>query len=81
MADAALMPNITQRQDAAAASVLARCAGQVAKDAPQRKSYCDQAMKYLERAVQAGFRDAKSLMAEEWQPLRNRDDFRACWRS
>ncbi|MBI3411638.1 MAG: protein kinase [Planctomycetes bacterium] len=71
------MENIAPRQDHVAATVLARCAGLVDKTSPLRKTYGDQAMRLLEKAVQAGFRDLGSVMAEDWQALRNRDDYRA----
>lgn len=73
----AAMDGIAPRQDQVAATILARCAGQVEANSPLRKSYGDQAIRLLEKAVQTGFRDSSAVMTKDWQALRNRDDYRA----
>jgi tetratricopeptide (TPR) repeat protein len=59
-----------------AATVLARCAGLAAKDAPLAATYGDRALDLLRQAIALGYKDAAQLRsAAAFEPLRSRDDF------
>ncbi len=73
-----LAPEAKNRADHLAAALMARCAGQVAKDSPDAKKYAAEAVALLRQAVTDGFKDAAYLNNnDDFQALRAREDFAA----